>query len=226
MDALARDDVLAAAGQILGMRRDGHPIPMELAAQFCSTGLRVGRLQEVLPVLPLLGLGPEEFLVLLKICQAHDQDPTARFLQLYECCIVHQDRLLSARAPVQRPADDHLVDWLSRRVVAQVDRMARAHGQLLSRVCFLSWAAVSRQDVSDIETCTYPEPILSIPDMESCACPAPSNDPFCIVGEDSRKGSSATASTTDSKVASDKHNLKVETITHCIVVVVFLTTFD
>ena len=100
MDALARDDVLAAAGQILGMRRDGHPIPMELAAQFCSTGLRVGRLQEVLPVLPLLGLGPEEFLVLLKICQAHDQDPTARFLQLYECCIVHQDRLLSARAPV------------------------------------------------------------------------------------------------------------------------------
>merc|ERR1719387_3023405 len=32
LDTLARDDVLVAAGQILGMRRDGHTVPMELAA--------------------------------------------------------------------------------------------------------------------------------------------------------------------------------------------------
>jgi hypothetical protein len=201
MDALARDDLLAAAGQILGMRRDGHPIPMELAAQFCSTGLQAGRLQEVLPVLPVMGLGPEELLVLLKLCQAHDQDPTARFLQLYECCILHQERLLAPRAPPGPPlADDRRVEWLSRQVVAQAERMARAHGELLSRVCFQSWAAqrdgtVARLvDLRKGRPCPEPIDLGKITDAEVA---------WRLLSAKSRRASLASASTADSKDDSD-----------------------
>merc|ERR1719460_3253070 len=83
VEALARDDLLAAAGHLLGMR--------------------LGRLNEVLPVLSFLGLQPDEFLVLMKLCQSHEQDPTARFLQLYEACAVHHDRAIHARQANEDP---------------------------------------------------------------------------------------------------------------------------
>merc|ERR1719261_2095386 len=94
MEALSRDDLLAAAAQILRMRQDGHLVTVELAAQLCSTALRLGRLNEVLPVLSFLGLNPDEFIVLMKLCQSHQQDPTSQFLQLYEACAVQHDRAI------------------------------------------------------------------------------------------------------------------------------------
>merc|ERR1719409_1839335 len=95
LEALGRDDLVSAAGLVLGMRMDGHAVRVDLAAQLCSTALQLKRLQEVLPVLPYLSLGPEEVLILMKVCQAHPEDPTARFLQLYEASILHQERATS-----------------------------------------------------------------------------------------------------------------------------------
>ena len=48
---------------------------------------------------------------------AISQDPTARFLQLFEASAVHHDRLFrgAAAQPVAAP-DARLVDWLSRRL--------------------------------------------------------------------------------------------------------------
>merc|ERR1719506_2730048 len=97
MEALARDDLVAASGHILGMRQNGHVVTIEHAAQMCSASLRAGRLNEVLPALSFLGLNPDEFMILMKLCQSHQQDPTAQFLQLFEACAVHHDRAIHAR---------------------------------------------------------------------------------------------------------------------------------
>merc|ERR1719487_3150254 len=70
---------------------------MELAAQLCSLGVRLLRLQDILPVLPYLNLAPEEIVVLMKVCQAHEDDPTARFLQLYEAALLHHERVCSPK---------------------------------------------------------------------------------------------------------------------------------
>lgn len=149
VEALARDDLLAAAGQILGMRQNGHAVTVELSAQLCSAGLRVGRLNEVLPVLSFLGLHPDEFMVLMKLCQSHQQDPTARFLNLYEACAVHMDRAIHPREPpavdqrftgARSHADARAVDWLSRKVVAVMADFETAQCVVLVRTCFSSWA--------------------------------------------------------------------------------------
>merc|ERR1719247_3213229 len=77
------------------MRSDGHVVTVDLAAQLCSMGIRLRRLQEVLPILPYLNLGPEELFVLMKICIAHQDDPTARFLEHFESSILYHERLTS-----------------------------------------------------------------------------------------------------------------------------------
>merc|ERR1719487_2857781 len=152
MEALCRDDVLAAAGHLVGARNDGHTPALELVAQLCSVSLRLGRLHDVLQVLPFLGLQPEELLALMRVCQSSEKDPTARFLQFYEASILQQDRVLQAstlqqerllsdqwRQQREARADARL-DWVSRQVAKQAERMAAVHVDALLRACFLSWA--------------------------------------------------------------------------------------
>lgn len=114
------------------MKTDGHTVPLELAAQLCATGVRLSRLQEVVPVLPYLSLDPEELLVLMKICQGHQQDPMARFLQHYEACLLHLDRSTGAAGTSARA-----VQWLSLRLVARAEAEEEAR---LLREYFSSWA--------------------------------------------------------------------------------------
>ena len=75
----------------MGMRRDGYPVTVELAAQLCTCGLRLRRLDEVLPLLPFLGLAWEDLAGLLQaghalrcdeFCSSPDELSEAR-LRLY-----------------------------------------------------------------------------------------------------------------------------------------------
>jgi hypothetical protein len=66
-EALLRDDLIDAAGFLLGMEQSGYAVTAELAAQLCDAGLRLGRLNEVVPVLSMLGLSHDELMFLMKL---------------------------------------------------------------------------------------------------------------------------------------------------------------
>jgi hypothetical protein len=136
----------------------GVGVTAELAAQLCNAGLRVGRLNEVLPVLPFFGLSGDELIVLMKLCQAHEHDPTARFLSLYEACTVQHDRAMSdpcsPRSTVEpvevgraaQGADDCVrTDWLSRKIVRLTADLETAQGEALLRKCYSAWAQMPRE---------------------------------------------------------------------------------
>jgi hypothetical protein len=147
IEALAQDDLLAAAGHLLGMRQNGHIVTVELAAQLCAAGLRLARFNEVLPVLSFLGLQPEEFMMLMKLCQSHQQDPTARFLQLYEACVAQRDRSIHAEAETRLRIDqsvaaaDARVDWLARKIVTVTADLEAAQNDALLQACFDFWVS-------------------------------------------------------------------------------------